>query len=118
MAEALTRFVPILDKQVEVQRPTGGQLLVLAREAGVLQNEDNLNPERKVRSLTRVMTAVESCIVTDEDREYVLDMAAEGKLDLKDLFQTLLAFDEASGEAPAPVRPRRGRPPKRALPAA
>lgn len=110
MADTLTRFVPFGDKQVEVQRPIDTQYMILGREAVLLQSE-NIPPERKVRSMNRIMTIVENCIVDPDDREYVLDLVADGRLEFKPLIDVLFAFDKE--EAPAPPKPRRGRPPKR-----
>jgi hypothetical protein len=101
-----TRTIPILDRQVEVRKMTGTQVMLLGREATRLAR-GNLDGRDALRSTSRILDLLEQTLVKSEDQEWLVDQMTEGKIEMEDLMGTLTAFDEPAPKT-GPVR--RGRP--------
>lgn len=69
---------------------------------------DDTEPQRRLAAIGRVFDLLESSVVQEEDREYLLDLTVAGNLELKDL----LSFVTAFGDDEKP-KVRRGRTVKR-----
>lgn len=104
-----TRIVPIKGRQVVVRALKETQMLLLARDAQMVQR-DNVDGARKLAAIARMMEVLESAIVQSEDREFITDLQVSGELEIKDLFSVLTVF-APDGDAPK-VGVRRGRPRK------
>jgi hypothetical protein len=111
-AKSGTRFVPIKGRKVEVQQLLDVQLVLIAREGRLLQ-KDNIEGSRKFVAMSRILDVLESAVVSEDDREYLIELMTGRSLQLADLLPIVKVFGD---EAPTngPVRARRGRPPKRA----
>lgn len=104
-----TRVVDVKGRAIVVKRLNEAQLLFLNREAILLQRGGL--PEDRVRAgMRRVLDALESQVVQDMDREYLLDLVALGDLELKDLMGFIRSFTDEDGEPEKP-KVRRGRRP-------
>jgi hypothetical protein len=103
------RSVTIKGRAIDVMRPHDAQLVLIAREGQMLE-KDGIIPARKWTALSRVMNTLESLVVKDEDKEYLIDLTVDRQLHLEDMLPIVKAF---SGKAQA-LKVRRGRPPKRA----
>jgi len=106
--------VPTVDvkgRDVAVQQLNDAQLLLLAREARLAQREST-DKQRRLEAVGRIFDLLESAVIQDEDREYLMDLTVKGKLTLGDLTGFITAFTEDEEEEKPKVR--RGRPPKRA----
>jgi len=106
--------VPTVDvkgRDVAVQQLNDAQLLLLAREARLAQREGT-DKQRRLEAVGRIFDLLESAVIQDEDREYLMDLTVKGKLTLGDLTGFITAFTEDEEEEKPKVR--RGRPPKRA----
>lgn len=101
-----TRVVPIGDRSIVVRQLKDVQLTLLAREAKQIQKADN-DGSRRVDAAARMFDILESAVVQDSDRDYLLDEITAGKLELKDLLNFISAFTDE--EKP---KVRRGRPPR------
>jgi len=101
-----TRIVDIKGRQVVIRMLEGAQLALLARESRVLQ-QDHADNARKVTGAARMFDILESMVVQDEDQEYVSDLIATGKVELKELTAFISAFKDEDQKP----RVRRGRPP-------
>ncbi len=106
-SQTATRKIPISGREITVRQLTDGQLTLIMREARVIQR-DTVETERRMVGAARLFDIMESMVVTEEDREFVLDEIVAGKVELRDLLAGLKAFSEE--EKP---KVRRGRPPKR-----
>lgn len=104
-----TRIVPIKGRQVVVRQLRDAQMLLLMREAQLVQREDVEN-SRKLVAIGRLMDVLESAIVQQEDRDYLTNLNVAGDLELGDLFGVIKAFAEE--KEPAKPVVRRGRPRK------
>lgn len=101
-----TQIVDVKGRSVVVKELVDAQLLILAREARLARNPET-DSERRLTAVARIMDILETAIVQETDQEYVLDLAAKGKLELKDMLDFITVFTDEE-EKP---RVRRGRQP-------
>lgn len=105
-----TRIVPIEGRSVVVRLINDAQIALLLREAKIAQRDD-VSRERRMDAAARIFDIMESAVVQEDDRLYVLGKITEGKVEMKDLMTFWTAFsDEKQEEKP---KVRRGRPPAR-----
>lgn len=100
-----TRIVDIKGRNVVVRQLTDAQMLLLSRE-GRLASKEGTEPTRRVAAIARIFDILESAIVQEEDREYLMDLTVAGNLQLGDMtsFITVFSEDEPKvrrGRAPA-----------------
>ena len=105
--EAETRDVDVKGRTVKVRELIDAQLLLLAREARLAGNPDTPAP-RRLAAVGRIFDLLESAVVQEYDREYLLDLVVQRDLNLSDLTGFVSAFEK---EQEAKPRVRRGRPP-------
>jgi hypothetical protein len=105
-----TRLVDVKGRNVVVRQLNDAQLLLLAREARLAEREGTDN-QRRLMAVGRIFDLLESAVVQDEDREYLMDLTVAGDLSVGDLMGFVTAFRDEGEEKP---KVRRGRPPKRA----
>ena len=101
-----TRIVPINGRSIVVRQLRDAQLTLLAREAKEIQRGDRT---RQMDAAARMFNILESAVVQDSDREFLLDEITVGKVELKDILAFVSAFSEDQEEEKPKVR--RGRPP-------
>ncbi len=99
-----TRVVPISGRSIVVRHLKDAQLALMAREAKQVQRND-VDDSRRLDAGARLFDILESAVVQDGDRDFVLDEITAGRVELKDLLEFITAFSEE--ERP---KVRRGRP--------
>lgn len=102
-----TRIVLINGRSIVVRQLRDAQLTLLAREAKVIQRPDR---DRQMDAAARMFNILESAVVQDSDREFLLDEITIGKIELKDILTFISVFSEEE-EGPEKPKVRRGRPP-------
>lgn len=109
-----TRVINIKGRDIEVQLLKDMQLMFIAREARKLQRLDGDQDSNRtaIMSAGRVLDVLESAIVKEADKEFLIDLMVTGELQFKDMTAVFTAFGDDKEEAPKP-RVRRGRPPSR-----
>lgn len=102
-----TRIVPVQGRNIVVRRLIDAQLMQLNHEAELLQRDD-IGIDRKRKGMDRMFRALLSVVVQPSDQEYMEDLMADGKLDLRELigFATSFLTEQEAGQSP---RVRRGR---------
>ena len=100
-----TRIVSVKGRNIVVRQLTDAQLMLMSREARLAAKEDT-DPSRRLTGAGRILDILESTVVQEEDREYLLDLTVAGDLELKDLMGFITAFQD---EEEAKPRVRRGR---------
>lgn len=99
-------------KQIFVKRLTDGQLMLLGRDATLLQ-KSGLTGERFISISARIIDILESAFVAAEDWDYAMDLLAKGQTNIQDILEKIMgAYVAASQEQEeAPKKPvvRRGR---------
>lgn len=105
-----TRRIRVKGRDITVRRLVDTQVVLLAREGRLLQ-KSTIMDERKLVAMGRVFDILESAVISEEDREYLLDLTVARELELDDMLQIVKAFAGNNTNA-APVV-RRGRPSKR-----
>jgi hypothetical protein len=100
-----TRLVDVKGRSIVVRQLNDAQLLLLGREAR-LASRETTNQDRKLSGIARVFDILESAVVQEEDREYLMDLTVAGELELKDMMDFITAF--GTGEEDKP-KVRRGR---------
>jgi hypothetical protein len=99
-----TRIVDVKGRNIVVRQLTDAQLLLLGREAR-LAAKDDVEQTRRLAGVGRIFDILESAVVQEEDREYLLDLTVQGDLHLSDLMSFITVF----GEPQSKPRVRRGR---------
>ena len=99
-----TRIVPVKGHNVVVRQLNDAQLLLLGREARLAAREDT-EQARRLAAVGRIFDLLESVVVQEEDKEYLMDLTVKGDLELKDMMDFITAFSEPE----AKPRVRRGR---------
>lgn len=102
-----TQIVLVRDRNIVVRKLIDTQMLLLAREAKILQRDD-IEMNRKLSGIDRMFRILESAIVQAEDREFLEELMLQGELDLRELLSFVTAFNE---DEPAKPKVRRGRTP-------
>lgn len=105
-----TRTVDVKGRTIEVRQLLDAQMLFMAREAKTLQDPQE-SSARKIKGMQRMFDALESQVIKQDDREYLMDLVSVGELELKDLMSFISAFN--SDEEVEKPKVRRGRPPAR-----
>lgn len=100
-----TRLVPVKGRSIVIRQLQDAQLLLLAREARLAQRDDT-DPTRRLAAVGRIFDLLESAVVQQEDKDYLLDLTVQGELALRDLTGFISAFAD---EEKAKPRVRRGR---------
>lgn len=103
-----TRIVPVKGRSIVVRQLMDTQMVHLLRHSRILQKDD-VAVKEKLDSVERIFTILETMIVQQEDRDYMVEMEEAGEIELKDLMAFITAFQ---GDEPEKPRARRGRPPK------
>lgn len=107
-----TQLVSVAGRQIVIRQATDAQGPLLIRELNLLRNE-RTDTNRKIIAMARIYDILESLIVQDEDREFLMDLNVKGELGLATMMGFLSAFvDDEEAPKTGPVV-RRGRPPKR-----
>lgn len=101
-----TRIVQVRERTIVVRRLVDTQIMLLAREAKVLQRDD-VGMDRKLNGIDRMFRILESVIVQSEDREFLEELMINGDLDLTELMSFVSVFGEEAAQAKPKVR--RGR---------
>lgn len=102
-----TRLVDIRGRNIVVRQLQDAQLVLLAREARLAQKEDT-EPGRRMTAIGRIFDILESAIVQDADRDYILELTVTGNLSLMDMTSFISAFESEDDDKP---KVRRGRAP-------
>lgn len=105
------RPITVRDREISVRKLIDTQYMLLNRCAQIL-TRPAVEKEKKLETIDRMFTILESAVVKDDDREFLEDLMASGKLDLRELlsFVTVFEGDDEDGAEEKP-KVRRGRPP-------
>lgn len=103
-----TRLVDVRGRQIVVRQLQEMQLILMAREARLVQKQD-LDNGRRIAAIGRIFDILESAVVQDADREYLMDLTVQGTLEMGDLTSFISAFSDTATAKP---QVRRGRPRK------
>jgi hypothetical protein len=86
-----TKLVDVKGRNIVVRQLTDAQLLLLSRESR-LAGKAGTEPGRVMASIARVFDILESAVVQEEDRDYLMDLTVAGDLELKDLMDFIAVF--------------------------
>lgn len=100
-----TQVVDVRGRSIVVRRLIATQIMILAREAKVLQRED-IEVDRKLDGVARMFRVLESAIVQPSDLQFLEELMETGDLDLRELVSFVTVFADSEEEAP---KVRRGR---------
>lgn len=100
-----TQVVSVRDRNIVIRRLIDTQMMLLAREAKVLQRDD-VDMDRKLSGIDRMFRILESAVVDSSDREYLEELIINGDLDLRELMSFVTTFEGTEPKA----KVRRGRP--------
>lgn len=112
MAEE-TRSVTIKDRDIEVNRLTETQFMLMGREMTrvkrVIDRADvgSNDVPGLLKSMGFVLDVIESRVVKQEDKDFLVDLMAQGELEFGDVIPLVRAFfDEDETKPPAVSRGR------------
>lgn len=103
-----TQVVLVRDRNIVVRKLVDTQMLLLAREAKILQRDD-VDTDRKLAGIDRMFRILESAVAQPSDREFLEELMLEGELDLRELLTFVTVFNE--DDAATKPKVRRGRTP-------
>lgn len=105
-----TKPTTIHGREIQVRALTDAQGPLLAREL-LLLRKASTDSFRKAQAAGRVFDIMESVVVSEEDREFLMDLNSRGDLRLLDMMGALSVWaDEEQPESAGPRVVRRGRP--------
>lgn len=114
-----TRTVTILGRDMEVTQVNETQYMLLGREAKRVQalvKDEKVAPEdvqSVLAAMARVLNILETRVVNEDDREFLVDKMSVGELSIFDVIPIIRAFyDDVEGQ-PAKPKVTRGRPVRR-----
>jgi hypothetical protein len=106
----VTDTATIKGREVQIRKLNETQIMLMVREAQTVSSERS-DLDRRLRGISTMFNILESIIIDDEDRLWLIDLAAKGDLQLRDLMSA--AYPEADKviEGTVQAKPvRRGRP--------
>jgi len=103
-----TRDVPVKGRDITVKQLNDAQLLLLGREAR-LASKESTDGARRLDAVGRVFDLLESVVIGQDDRDYLMDITVKGDLKLKDLMGFITAFSDEEEDQEQKPRIRRGR---------
>ncbi len=101
-----TKVIDLKGRSVVVRKLIDTQMLLLAREAKLLQRDDATG-QQKLDSVDRMYRILQSALAQPSDRDYMEELIVTGDLDLRELMGFVTVFGEDSGDPKPKVR--RGR---------
>lgn len=111
-----TRTVTIADRDIEVIELTETQFALMGREMSRLERvmrKENVNSEDirpTLDGMGRVLDIIETRVISQEDRDFLVDLMAKGDLNVQDILPILTAFaDDAIPRKAAVSRARTNR---------
>jgi hypothetical protein len=107
--ETKTQTVDVHGRSVLIKRLVDTQVMLLAREAKILQRDD-IAVNRKLDGIDRMFAILESVVVNPDDKVYMEDLMTSGELDLRELVTFVTAFEFTEEDKPT-AKVRRGRAP-------
>ena len=105
------RTVDVKGRTVAVKPLNDAQLIMVARDAELLQRDDIEN-SRKLKTAGYIMDTLESAIATEDDRDYILQLTRRGELNLTDMLGFLQVAHSGDVEVAPKKVVKRGRPRK------
>lgn len=112
MVDQETATFKLGQRDVELRRPTSGQMFIVVAMADLGNEPDNAV---KLEAVNNFGTVLRTCFVKPEDRQATLRALADGSLELEEYFQ--LAIDMISEFAPDEAANRTERRAERRAPA-
>jgi hypothetical protein len=105
-----TRTVTVKGRDLQVRKLADAQGPLLARELLTIRKE-SVDGFRRAMAAGRVFDILESVVVSEDDREYLMELNLRGDLRLLDMMECLSVWaDETQPASKGPVVVRRGRP--------
>lgn len=105
-----TRSAEICGRPIQVRKLADAQGPLLAREL-FLVRKASADPFRRIQATARVFDLLESVVVSEDDREYLMDLNVAGKLRMTDMMSCLSVWaDQSQPPSTGPKVVRRGRP--------
>ena len=107
MAE--TKTVTVLDREVAVKAFTDSQIMLMVSEAKTVTRK-TADMNRRMDGVDRMMRLLDSVVVNEEDKEWIVEKNIAGELSMGDLIGFISAHAPVDEIVPRAVR--RGRPRK------
>jgi hypothetical protein len=110
-----TRSITVKGRDIKVVQPTDVQFMLMGREAQRVQRalrNDTISKEQVpglLSSMATVLDILETRVVDEGDREYLIDLMKAGELGLNELTPIINAFAAEEDDTPKKPVARRGR---------
>jgi hypothetical protein len=86
-----TRVVPVAGRSIVVRMLTDTQMLHLMRHAKILSS-DSVETAGKLESMDRMLTILNSVVVQETDKAWLVKAQESGEVDIKDMVGWVNAF--------------------------
>ena len=104
-----TQIVPVCGRNIVIKKLTDIQMSLLLRGSRILSSS-NVEDKEKMEMMEMMFQILDSIVVQDDDKKWVLDQQVKGNLELKDMTEWVTVFKEEEDDS-ATKKPavRRGR---------
>lgn len=105
-----TQIVPVCGRNIVIKKLTDIQMSLLLRGSRILSS-DNVDNEQKMEMMDMMFTILDSVVVQETDKKWVLEHQIKGDLELKDMTGWVTVFGNEDEDEDAKKKPavRRGR---------
>lgn len=103
-----TQIVPVCGRNIVVKKLTDIQMSLLLRGSRILSSP-NVGQEQKMAMVDQMFAILDSIVVQDDDKAWVLKCQVNGDLELKDMTGWVAVFGEEDDVKKKQPAVRRGR---------
>lgn len=105
-----TQIVPVSGRNIVIKKLTDIQMSLLLRGSKILSSP-NVEQEQKMEMMEQMFQILDSVVVQDDDKKWVLQCQIKGDLELKDMVEWVTVFKDEEDEDAKKKQPavRRGR---------
>lgn len=104
-----TQIVPVSGRNIVIKKLTDIQMSLLLRGSRVLSSS-NVAEDQKLDMMEQMFQILDSIVVQEDDKKWVLQCQIKGELELKDMTEWVTVFkDEEDENAKKKPAVRRGR---------
>lgn len=100
-----TRLVPVGGRNIAVRELTETQILHLMRHAKILASD--VENELKMDSMDRMLKILNSVVIQDDDRNWLVEAQESGEVNMKDMLGWVRAFQDEKKPTVRRARARR-----------
>lgn len=103
-----TQIVPVCGRNIVIKKLTDIQMSLLLRGSRILAS-DHVDNDQKLEMMEQMFQILDSVVVQDADKKWVLEQQIKGNLELKDMTSWVTVFGDEGEDAKKKPTVRRSR---------